>query len=74
MMPFGSCGSSYPVAEPVEPCRVSAFPAPLEMTPEGCGERVCYSIEDTIAWLKWEQAVDEFWRDVTRCPYVDVSK
>jgi hypothetical protein len=67
---LASCGSSYPVAVPVEPCRVPAFPAPLDIAPQTCGEMVCFTVEDTLAFLRWEAAVEEYRLAVARCPGV----
>jgi hypothetical protein len=68
-----SCGSNYPVAAPVEPCAVPAFPAPLDVSPVGCGEWVCWTVADTVEFVRWEQAVNEYWRAVTICPFVEVE-
>ncbi len=65
-----SCGSSYPVSVPVEPCRVPAFPAPPAVNPEGCGERVCWTIDDTLRLTRWIAEVHEYNAAVHLCPYV----
>lgn len=67
---LASCGSSYPVSAPADPCRVPPFPAPLVVTPHGCGHDVCWSLEDTLALTRWAAAVEEYWRGVSRCPLV----
>ncbi len=67
---LASCASAYPVIVPVEPCVIPPFPPPLVVSPEACGEWVCWSVEDTVEFVRWEAAVDEYWRAVTTCPYV----
>lgn len=69
-MLLASCGSSYPVAAPVSPCKVSPPPGELEVTPTACGTQVCWSIEDTIKLARWAAAVAEYERDVKACPYL----
>jgi hypothetical protein len=69
-----SCGYSYPVAAPVDPCRVPAFPPPLDVYPIDCGEYVCWTVEDQLEWIRWEQGVNDYWWAVVHCPWVVETK
>ncbi len=68
-----SCGTNYPVIAPTEPCRVPPVPT-LDVSPVGCGESVCYSVEDQLELVIWEQAMWEYTRAVTMCPHVLVTE
>lgn len=56
--------------EPTEACRVPAFPPPLDIYPEGCGDWVCWKTEDYLEFARWEWSVNEYWWAVAHCPYV----
>ncbi len=66
-----ACGNAYPVLEPTEPCRVPAFPAPIDIHPEGCGDWICWTIDDYLEFARWEWAAKEYWWAVVHCPYVE---
>jgi hypothetical protein len=62
---------SYPVIEPTEICRVPPFPAPLDIHPVGCGSEICWTMDDFTEFIRWENAVGEYWWAVVHCPYVE---
>ncbi len=70
LMPLTSCVSRS-APRPVSTCKVPPMPVQPVITPLGCDEYVCLSVEDAVAISKWANGVLEVELALAGCPQVE---
>lgn len=65
---LNACGSSSPrlVLVPI-PCKTGEPPVVPDVSPETCGNLVCYTSEDNDKWFLYARDVQRFEDEVATC-------
>lgn len=78
LLSITSCVRTKTIHVPIspEPCRVGKYPPGYTLMgiTEGCPDGfVCITVNSAIAIALTKADADRFYRDVTACPYVQIS-